>query len=336
MVYRRLSAVWVAYHFTNKRDPACEAGDTGKAMADIIITVITKLEHSGLEVDFITSDMGPDNLAWWLQLGIDASRFGQVTCSFPNPVRKGAVVYVLPDSPHLFKSVKRAAEVNKVIRIPQQLVQSEKLPTDLVEYRHIEELCEFESGFELKVAYRLNEENVHCSQHFSKMNVSTSRAVLCHRTGVGLKKLAQEKNDPSFITTAWFVLLLNTFFQLVTSRHQGLALSKSDATAYEKAIAVIKKVDLLFQHMLIGEQGVWKPCQKGMRILCASILGLQDYCLNTLKFTFLLLGHLSQDCLENLFSCIRLGQPLPHALAFKQHLKVITLAMYVQRIRQGK
>jgi len=28
----------VAYYFTNKRDPACEAGDTGKAMADIITT----------------------------------------------------------------------------------------------------------------------------------------------------------------------------------------------------------------------------------------------------------------------------------------------------------
>jgi len=302
----------VAYFFTNKRDPACTGNETGDALAAILRTVITKTERAGLEVDSVTSDMGPDNMALWKSLGIGGSRFGPVVSSFPNPVRPDREVFVLPDSPHLFKSIKRAIEVNKTILLPQALVESENLPTNLVQYRHIEELCEFESGFELKVAYRLNEDNLHSSSgHFQKMNVSTSRAALSHRTGVGLQKLAAEKKDPSFLTTAWFVLLLNTFFQLVTSRHQGLALSKLDDTVYRKAIEIIEKVDFLFQHMQFGSDGQWKPCQEGMQVLCASIIGLQKYCLDTLKFTFLLLGHLTQDCLENLFSCIRLGQGRP-------------------------
>jgi len=80
--------------------------------------------------------------------------------------------------------------------------------------------------------------------------------------------------------------------------------------------------------MRVGEEGHWKPSRRGVLILVASILGLQKYYLEVGKYSFLLLGHLTQDCLENLFSCIRLRQALPNAVSLLQNLKVITLAMY--------
>jgi len=81
-------------------------------------------------------------------------------------------------------------ETNLTIRLPPD-VQAENLPSDTVDYSHIEELCTFENQLESKVAPALKEENVHSKGHFSTMNVSTSRSVVNNRTGAGLAKLAE-------------------------------------------------------------------------------------------------------------------------------------------------
>jgi hypothetical protein len=104
------------------------------------------------------------------------------------------------------------------------------------------------------------------------MNVATSAAVICHRTSVGLELLADEMKEDSYRTTAWFLELLNTFFQLATARHQALGLSKRNMVAYEKAILLFKKVCHVFQNMKVGVSGEWKPCQRGMLVLIDSLL----------------------------------------------------------------
>jgi len=320
----------VGCHLTNRQPPGADkkANATGKALAAMIDEIVIKAENIGLKVNGATSDMGPDNQAWWKEKGINATRNGPVTFSYPHPVRQGEQFYVLPDATYLFKSIKKMWESNVNIFLPLKYVTQDNLPSDVASYTHIEDLCEFEDQFELKVAPRLNEDNLHCKGHFSTMNVSTSRAVVNHRTGVGLKKLSKVAQQPSYISTAWFVLLLNDFFSIVTSRTRVLALSKTDPIAYKKAIATLKKASYVFRHMRVGEKGHWKPAQKGVLILVASILALQKYYLEKRKYIFLLLGHLTQDCLENFFSCLRL-QAVPHAVAFfLQNLKVITLAMY--------
>lgn len=53
---------------------------------------------------------------------------------------------------------------------------------------------------------------------------------------------------------------------------------------------------------------------------------MQDFLLNDVGLSYLILGRFLQDCLENLFSLIRFRQAIPTALLFKQNLKVITLA----------
>ena len=46
-------------------------------------------------------------------------------------------------------------------------------------------------------------------------------------------------------------------------------------------------------------------------------------------------SHLSQDCLENLFSCIRSKNPVPTPLEFKYHLRLITVAQYLKLSEHG-
>lgn len=70
-----------------------------------------------------------------------------------------------------------------------------------------------------------------------------------------------------------------------------------------------------------------------MRVLCSSLLGLIDHFLEERNYNYLILGRFTSDCIENLFSCIRLCQAIPNAALFYQCLKVITLAQYSEAVR---
>lgn len=82
--------------------------------------------------------------------------------------------------------------------------------------------------------------------------------------------MADKESKPQCKTTAWFISLVVDWFQYVTSRHRGVALSLSNRDAHAKAIPHIKLTSSVFQHMLIGKKKDWKPCQEGVVIASES------------------------------------------------------------------
>lgn len=48
------------------------------------------------------------------------------------------------------------------------------------------------------------------------------------------------------------------------------------------------------------------------------------------NYKFLLTARFSQDCLENLFSCLRSIQPIPNALQFIINLKLVCIVQYLK------
>lgn len=252
--------------------------------------------------------------------------------SVPNPFRD-AQFFFLPDGIHLFKAIKTTMESNKTVTLPPEIVAAEGLPSDTVDYNHIQELYDFEAQYELKVAFRLKPENIHCNQQFSKMKMSTHRAVICHRTSVGLQLLSEEKGEDAYKTTAWFIEQLNNFFDLITCRTRTLALSRDNEVVYGKSIALIKKISYLFANIKFGK-GLWKPCQRGVMVLCNSLLGLQEHFLGPVgNYKFVCLGRFLSDCIENLISLIRSGQAVPNAGQFFQNLKVVTLSQLSEAVK---
>ena len=245
--------------------------------------------------------------------------------TFPNPACENSKIYCLPDPVHLMKAIKSMMESNATITL--------RLSSPILNYKNIEDLYEFEGGNELKVAFQLRDYNIRCNKQFKKMNVGTAKSVLCHRTGVGLKMLSKENNDPSYETTGWFIIFLNTFFTLVLCRHMGLAISKFNEDVYNNAIGMISRMADIFHRMKVGKGGDYKPCQRGMRVLCASLLGLIELFPGERKYVFLILGRFTSDGIENLFSCIRLCQAIPNAVIFLQCLKVITLAQFSEAVK---
>ncbi|KAK3907448.1 Transposable element P transposase [Frankliniella fusca] len=329
----------VAVEFTGKANEEAREktkknlNPTGQVYHTLVDSVVVKAESAGLKVCGLTTDMGADNLALWKSIGVTGGKGKNVKSSYPNPVRPASEIFVMPDSVHAMKAVKGMLESNKTVLLPDDIVQREALPTAVVDYRHIEDLLEYEEGFELKVAFRLRKDAVHCKKQFKTMNVGTTKAVICHRTGVALKLLASEKEDRSYETTAWFVMYMNSFFTLATCRNRGLAISKHNMKAYENAIHMIKTVSHMFSHMKVGKPGAYKPVQRGIIILCNSYLGLIKYFLDERNYSYLMLGRFTSDCIENMFSLIRLTQPIPNASSFLQCLKVVTLAQFSEAVK---
>lgn len=245
----------------------------------------------------------------------------------------------MPDPVHIFKNFKLMLQSNQIIKLPLDVVAEAHLPIDEVKYAHILDLqariSKHESNFELKVAYRLKPSSMQCSGHFEKMKVQTAKDVINNRTSSGLILLSEYKHDPAYFTTAWFINFNNYFFDIITSRYQKIALTKNNMDKYLSTLDHIRKFEHI-HNMSVGK-GSWKPCQTGLRIICSSVLGLQEYYLNKVGFrdSFLQMDRFTQDSLENLFSCIRLGQPIPNVIAFKQILKVITIAQFCTAVKDS-
>ncbi|KMQ88906.1 squamous cell carcinoma antigen recognized by t-cells 3-like protein [Lasius niger] len=74
------------------------------------------------------------------------------------------------------------------------------------------------------------------NNHFSTMKISTARSVICQRTAVGLNIYAKTVGDSKILTTAFFISLVNRWFDLVTNRSRKLALSKKNEEAMPLSI----------------------------------------------------------------------------------------------------
>ena len=300
----------VAYYFTRAKAEGEASDAVGKELAGIVLDIVQRAEAIGLRVHSVTSDMGSENRAMWRHLGLYCNRYG-CRFSIPHPTRQGDSLCFIPDVPHVFKSMKRMLVVNGVITLPADIVREENLPSDKVYARHLHDLINAEGKFQLKVAPRLTEESLQPKGRFAPMKVGVSRSFINRRTGTGLQLLALDKQDPPYITTAWFVNHVNRWFDLMTSRLRAVALSRSNENAYKNAISHLEKNIRVFTGMKVGEPPQWKPVQTGVIMATNSILHIQDVLLNKRldnKFSFLLTSRFSQDFLENLFSSVRARQ----------------------------
>lgn len=81
--------------------------------------------------------------------------------------------------------------------------------------------------------------------------------------------------------------------------------------------------------MKVGDLGIWKPIQTGIILSTKSAILLCKYLLEERNFEFVLLSRFSQDCLENIFSLVRMHQSLPSASAFKQNLRSIAISQFL-------
>ncbi|KAL1471091.1 hypothetical protein MTO96_040104 [Rhipicephalus appendiculatus] len=77
----------------------------------------------------------------------------------------------------------------------------------------------------------------------------------------------------------------------------------------------------------------WKPPQAGLLISTTVVLRLQEVFLGNEGYEFFLTSRLLQDCLENLFSVVRLMKPGPTAYDLKCALRLVSVSQFLHTPR---
>lgn len=314
----------VGYYFTGN-------SINGSILKNIVSALITSLEKISLKVHCVTSDMGAANQAMWKAFDIKCTR-NEVVNQIEHPADPTRKLYFMPDVPHVYKNIRGMFLSHKVLGITKEIAEKYNLPSTKIELDHVGLLIEYDKDKELKLAPKLDSSHLE-STHFDKMKVSTAFNLLHRKNGIALEWLVKEKNySKNLLTTAWFLKMVYRWFELMTSRSPTLALSMMNPEKYKETLQFLEDMITIFLSLRFGtnEAASWKPIQTGLIMATRTILQLQKFFLVEKNYHFLLTSRFSQDCLENLFSLVRLRIPLPSPLQFKRHLKLITVAQYIR------
>ena len=321
----------VAYYYTgNSTD--------GSVFAPIVLSIIKRCYDIGLNVAAITCDMGSANRAMWKKLGIVCGKQAVTINSFPHPCIPEYKICVLADVPHVIKNVRNHLVNGQNIVLPMHFVQKFNLPCDTVCIAPLKKLVEYQKDKDLKPAPNLTAKHIDPS-HFDKMKVSQAMNIFSHSVSAALRLMVETNNwDRNILTTCWFLEMMNKWFDLMSSRHPSIAISKFDVDKYNSTLSFLYSVVGVFESIAIAKPGTsasWKPVQSGVILSTLSVLQLQDRLLNTENFNFLLTARLTQDCLENLFSCVRSKNAVPTPLEFKNSLRLLTVSQYLKGADSG-
>ena len=285
----------------------------------------------GLHVIAVTSDMGSANRALWRSFGLITGRHCNTVSKVVHPQSPTKWLYFLTDVPHLIRILIKAALVSgKVITLPDDVVKANNLNCSFVSITPVKDLVEFENHHDLKLAPKLTNATISPS-HFEKMKVSHALHLFSKSVRSELQYLVKEEGRGNeYLSTAWFLDVFNRWFDFMTSRYPAVALSRLNCEKYEEALIFLTSIINLVQSMKIGDKNDWKPVQAEIIMSTNSVLGIQEELLS-MGYKFLLTSRLTQDCLENLFSLVRLKNPIPSPLAFKYALKVICIAQFLKQ-----
>ena len=311
----------------------------GESLHQLVSSVIARASSIGLQIVTVTSDMGPSNQAMWKVFGIQ-SKQDYLTSFVMHPTAPTNRLHFLADVPHILKNLCSAFLSHKVFTLDKETCRDNNLISNKVCVCHLITLAKFQSTKALKIAPKLQLEAFQSTSHFRKMNVSHAVHIFSKPASAGLRYLVQQEgHSEDLLTTAWYVDMVASWFNLMSSRHPVNALSEKNIGVYRSSRSLLSTFVEVTRKIEIGERKPgshckppWKPVQAGIILSTKSVLNLCDDLLGE-KLDFLLTGRLTQDCVENPFSVVRSRKPIPSAREFKYALKLICVAQYLKPVR---
>jgi hypothetical protein len=137
---------------------------------------------------------------------------------------------------NVFKNVAGSLTSGHRFYLDQRTVEAYKLPNNETSLVPITQVFELEKGDVLKLCPRLKV-NVITPNHFEKMNTSLSVALLSHDVAAAILYQNSVKNiEAKHQTTAWFLMLMQKWLKLITSRSQNMARSNANPKEHDAAI----------------------------------------------------------------------------------------------------
>lgn len=204
----------------------------------------------GVNILSITSDMGACNQALWRTLGIMAGRHRTIKNSVENPL-DSKIKFSLEQMFHIYLKMLKPCWYNKIIRLPISIQEKYNLRTDVIKVGYNLDLIKYQEELNFKLVPKFTEEDLFPS-HYDKMKVSKSTSIINHDVSSALKFIAEHKNRPDYLTTAWFIDQMEKWFYLMTSRSRMNALSKIDVSIYTSTIKFLEDFMEIINFMEVG------------------------------------------------------------------------------------
>ncbi|XP_075724946.1 uncharacterized protein LOC142767345 [Rhipicephalus microplus] len=315
----------IAYEFTGRNID-------GGLLKNYVLELVQLCSQIYLRVHAITCDMGSANRAMWREFAFSSHRDSSTVCSIPHPCMDGKELFFIADPAHVLKNLRGQLLSSEVFTLSEATVAKHGLPSSQVNLEYVQAVLEEDSKTELKVAPNLSE--MHTSAgHFTKMKVGVA-VQLFREAPPAIRFFIKEgvlKQEAE--TTAWFMELISKWYALMSSRHPTLALSRRSRAKYSEALDTLHTAIETIRTMKMGATSHWKPSQAGVLISTTVVLRLQDVLLGDEGYEFFLTSRLLQDCLENLFSVVRLMKPVPNAYDLKCALRLVSVSQFLHTPR---
>lgn len=231
-----------------------------EAFKNISFEIIQKCESIGLRVNSGTTDMGPCNQRLWRDLGVRASKNDQAVNFIEHPCDRNRKLYFFADVPHLFKNATQGFLNKDTIYFSDAIVKKYNLKANYASVVPIKEFFNAQKNDALMMTPKLGQKNLD-PNHFAKMKVMTSSSVISNDVAATLEYLyATDNGDVSFETTSWFVHTLRKWFDIMSSRHQSIAISQQNISKYNETISFLRDVIDTFYNINMGStDGRWTP-----------------------------------------------------------------------------
>lgn len=190
-------------------------------------------------------------------------------------------------------------------------------------------MLDIQKGEDFKAAPKLKEPCM-APKQYQKMNVANSFNLLSNDVHAGLI-LYKEVIPGDTSSTAWFCKLTFKWFKLMTSRSISLALSRSNEKEYKEATQFMQDFMWITANLKFrSNSNCLLPFQKGILISTQSCLDLHEYLIMN-GFKFFLTSRTTTDCVENIFSQVRVKAKKPSGRTFAQILRMIAVSNFVTK-----
>lgn len=201
-------------------------------------------------------------------------------------------------------------------------------PGRTVSIEHVKAVLEYDSNKDLKIANKLSDFHI-SNRHFTKMKVNIAVQMFGKAPSAIRYLIKQNVLKPEAEATAWFFDLVTKWYTLMSSRHPIVALSHFDPAKHKEAVTTLELACATFSRMNMRVTAHWKPSQAGLLVSTTVVLRLSEELLEKHGYLYLLTPRLIQDCLENVFSVVRLKKPVPSAYDVKCALKAICVSQFL-------
>lgn len=308
----------VAYYFTN-------GSVDNQTFEDIIHELSENIKTINLNLVSITANMvSGSNQSSWQALNniIDHSLDHQQPRIFADVYK-------------LFSKLKMVLQQKQIIMLPESFIDKYKLPTNYVSLHHISELVALQTVYRFRLVPKCLFVDL-LPQDFEQDIPFKSKSRNVRKVDVSealklVSELDPEKSE--YLTTSWFLDILERWFEIMTSKYPITALSRCKEEDYRRSIKLMFNFSEIIQSIQVEDELCWKPVQTAAVTTTKSMLCLQNILLNQKNCGYLLTGRFFSNSLEMLFNVMKNKKIKKNAQNIEHNLKILCVAQYMKCLK---